>query len=1318
VEKNTAVRILLASPEEIRSWSHGEVRKSETISYRNFKPEPDGLFCEKIFGPVRDYECRCGKFKGARYKGVICDRCGVEVTINKVRRERFGHIELASPVVHTWYLKTIHYIALLLNVTSKVLTKIAYFINFVVIDPMDAPLKKMQLLTDEEYREYKKQYDFVAKKGAEAIIDILSDIDLVALETELMAVLQETSKQKKAKAIKRLKVIKAFKDTNRSPINMILDVIPVIPPDLRPLLQLDGGRFATADLNDLYQRVINRNTRLKKLMEVKAPDIMIQNEKRMLQESVDALFDNSKRDRPILGTANRPLKSLSDTLKGKEGRFRQNLLGKRVDYSGRSVIVVNPRLEMDQCGIPKEMALELFKPFVMEGLVRTGLTQSLRQARAMVEQRNPDVYKVLSEVVKGHPVLLNRAPTLHRLGIEAFDPILCEGKAIQIPPLVCQPFNADFDGDQMAVHIPLTLSAQMESRVLMLSSRSILSPASGNPVMMPQEDIILGCYYLTMSAVGEPTKHVYNDFHVINNAYNHGYLKLRDAINYRIPMGESYREKGKLFTVNGKNGKTIITSVGQALYNGIIREEIEPAVAHRGDIYKQANDDSFTGEWNLPYYNEGMSRGNLRSQILECYRLNGSAVTAILLDKIKETGFEWATTGGISVGIANLIIPPARDRIIADTEKKVDTVFNHYEQGLISDNERYQEVVRLWREATEVIKNEVFDYFHEDDPIHMMASSGARGSRDQINQLCGLKGLMTDPTNKIIEFPIKSNFKEGLNVLEYFISTSGTRKGLADTALRTSDAGYLTRRLVDVSHDVIIREVDCTRSTVRPIIVAGKTIKPISIQAVGKKAHEDVKDPLTGEIIVKANRKITFKKAKAMDAAGVKAAVVEDSVNGIILTPLYDGSAIVEKLSERIIGRTASEDIKVWPFKIHPVDSKKIVGNTLAQDIMNLDEVVYEAGSKISELTLKNAKDLGYDEIKVATGKGKIVVPYNEIIDEKAIEKIVESSIGHCKVRSPMTCKSTMGVCAKCYGRDLSTRNLVDIGEAVGIVAAQSIGEPGTQLTLKTFHMGGAATVDITSGLPRVEELFEARKPKGEAPIAAISGTISIEQEYDLVMLTITSKDDAKKTYKLSHTIRLLVANGDEVEAGQSLADGPVDPHELLRIRGMSETQKYLITSIQKVYKSQGVDINDKHIEIIIHQLLRRVQINDPGDSNLIPREIHDKLEIQEINRLLESQNKKPVTFEPVLQRVTKSAITSDSFLSAASFQETPRVLSRAAAEGKIDPIHGLKEAVIVGQLIPSGTGIEDYLGYEVISNAEEDEDDEGIIIDKEVIIA
>ncbi len=1315
MEKNTAVRILLASPEEIRSWSHGEVKKSETISYRNFKPEPDGLFCEKIFGPMRDYECRCGKFKGARYKGVVCDRCGVEVIINKVRRERFGHIELAAPVIHTWYLKTMPYIALLLNITGKVLAKITYFINYVVIDEMDSPLKKMQLLTDEEYREYSKQYEFKAKKGAEAILDLISEIDLNKLEEELIVDLESGSAQKKAKAIKRLNVVKAFQSTGRTPANMILDVIPVIPPDLRPLIQLEGGRFATADLNDLYQRVINRNTRLKKLMEVKAPDIMIQNEKRMLQESVDALFDNSKRDRPILGTANRPLKSLSDTLKGKEGRFRQNLLGKRVDYSGRSVIVVNPRLRIDQCGLPKEMALELFKPFVMEGLVRTGFTQSLRQARSLIEQQHPEVYKILSEVVKGHPVLLNRAPTLHRLGIEAFDPVLCEGKALQIPPLVCKPFNADFDGDQMAVHVPLTLSAQMESRILMLSSRSILSPASGDPIITPIEDIILGCYYITLTDDSHFVDKTYDNYFEVNNSYKQGIHKLRDTVKYRIPYGESYRENGRNHTVTDKNGKTIITSVGRVLYNGMVRETLEPEMSHRADVYEQATDSSYTGGWNLPFINEVMKVGELRNQILECYRINGSAITAVLLDKIKEIGFEWASIGGMSIGMPNMIVPKKRDEIVQETEKKVDKVTEYFERGLISDNERYEEVISLWRGASEEIKNEVFTSFTPYDPIHMMANSGARGSPKQINQLVGLRGLMADPTNKIIEFPIKSNLKEGHTVLEYFISTSGARKGLADTALRTSDSGYLTRRLVDVSHDIVVREHDCCRSEVRPIIVAGEIQKKISIQIVGKTAAEDIKDPVTNKVIVQAGKTISLKKAVEVDELGIDHVVVTTPIEGIILTPLYDGKSLIEPLKERIIGRTAAEDILVYPSEVVDVNDADSVGKTLAQDIQENGEIVFESGIKVTKKLLSHAKKLGIVDILIATGDPEVLLKQNEIIDEIAIEQITEARIEKVKVRSPMMCSSSEGVCALCYGRDLSTRKLVNVGEAVGTVAAQSIGEPGTQLTLKTFHMGGVASVDITSGLPRVEELFEARKPKGEAPITSISGEVSIEQDQDLLNITVTSKDGASKSYKASYISKLLVSDGETIDAGQPLTEGPLNPHDLLKIKGIRATQNYLIEQIQKVYKSQGVDINNKHIEIIIHQLLRRVQIKDPGDSEFILREIHDKLEIEEANRLLIAQNKKPATFMPVLQRVTKSAITSDSFLSAASFQETPRVLAKAAAEGKIDPIHGLKEAIIVGQLIPAGTGIDSYKGFDLESL---EESDESAIIDEELIEA
>lgn len=1300
MDKNSAVQILLSSPEEIRSWSHGEVKKSETISYRNFKPEPDGLFCEKIFGPQKDYECRCGKFKGARYKGVICDRCGVEVTINKVRRERFGHIELASPVVHTWYLKTMPYIALLLKVTGKVLEKITYFINYVVIDPGNSPAQKLQLLSDEEYRELRRKFTFKAKKGAEAIIDLIAEINLDELHKELMEELASGSAQRKAKAIKRLEVVQAFIDTTRSAANMILEVIPVIPPDLRPLLQLEGGRFATSDLNDLYQRVINRNTRLKKLMEVKAPDIMIQNEKRMLQESVDALFDNSKRDRPILGTANRPLKSLSDILKGKEGRFRQNLLGKRVDYSGRSVIVVNPGLKIDQCGIPKEMALELFKPFVMEGLVRTGFTQSLRQARALIEQQHPEVYKILQEVVKGHPVLLNRAPTLHRLGIEAFDPILVEGKALQIPALVCKPFNADFDGDQMAVHVPITIAAQMESRLLMLSSHSILSPASGKPIIAPIQDIVLGVYYISIDGRTKHEDKVFDNYYEVNSMYESKpkLVNLHDQIRFRIPKGESYYQKGKIFNVTEPNGVEIKTTVGRVLYNGIIREHLEPSILHRAEVANLAGDETISGDYNLPYYNELMINKEIIKHISLCFRLNGPAITAELLDLVKEIGFNMSTIAGVTMSLTDMKIPPKRNDIIKSAEKEVDRITDYFDQGFISDDERYQAIVSVWTNATEEIKGAVFENFDKFDSLHMMAFSGARGSAKQINQMVGIRGLMTDPTNKIIEFPIKSNLREGLTVLEYFMSTHGSRKGLADTALRTSDSGYLTRRLVDVSHDIIVREHDCCETEIAPIVIAEKQVKPISRLAVGKTAVEDIINAETGEVIVKANHQITWKKAVLMDEAGIKMAKVKTPVEGIALTDLYDDKSIIENIGERIIGRMSLEDILAYPSKSCSTTDESIVGEILGHDIMSRGTIIAQRGVKITKTLVKQAEKIGIEKIFVATGDPHTICMTNEMITEEVIEKISESGIGMIKVRSPLTCQSLEGVCALCYGRDMSSGNLVNVGEAVGIVAAQSIGEPGTQLTLQTFHTGGVASADITSGLPRVEELFEARRPKGEAPISEISGVVDLQPGKESLQITITAKDGTNRSYEVPYTSQMLIRNKSEIEAGDALCEGSLNPHELLRIKGVGATQSYLIEAIQKVYKSQGVDINDKHVEIIIRQLLRRVKIKDAGDSKFLPGETTDKQEIEEENRVMLSQNKKPATFEPILQRVTKSAITSDSFLSAASFQETPRVLAEAAVKGKIDPIHGLKEAVIVGQLIPAGTGTPCYLDLKVQS--------------------
>ena len=1308
MDNNQAVQILLATPEEIRSWSHGEVKKSETISYRNFKPEPDGLFCEKIFGPSRDYECRCGKFKGARYKGVICDRCGVEITVNKVRRERFGHIELAAPVIHTWYLKTMPYIALLLKITSKVLEKVVYFINYIVVDPGNSPLQKMQLLTDEEYRENKRKFNFVAKKGAEAILDLINELDMSKVELELVDELNSGNAQKKVKAIKRLEVIQSFKETQRAPSNMILEVIPVVPPDLRPLIQLEGGRFATADLNDLYQRVINRNTRLKKLMEVKAPDIMIQNEKRMLQESVDALFDNSKRDRPILGTAQRPLKSLSDILKGKEGRFRQNLLGKRVDYSGRSVIVVNPQLKVDQCGLPKEMAVELFKPFVMEGLVRTGFTQSLRQARSLIDQQHPEVYKILSEVVKGHPVLLNRAPTLHRLGIEAFEPILVEGKALQIPPLVCQPFNADFDGDQMAVHVPLTLSAQMESIILMLASQSILSPATGAPTFQPIHDIILGVYYINLEGDHETNK-IFNSFYEVQAAYETGLLKLRDKVKYRIPFGGLYFEGGKIKKSNKKSGFEIDTTVGRILYNGRIRQELEKSVVHRADVARLAGDNTVSPEWRLPFFNDLMFIKNIIIHVKECYRCYGPSITGEFLDTLKTIGFEMSTIAGITVGLDDLKIPAKRSDILKKADAEHKKIVDFYNKGFISDKERYEAIIATWTSATDEIKSAVFSNFDKLDSIFMMASSGARGSPSQINQMVGIRGLMTDPTNKIIEFPIKSSFKDGLTVLEYFMSTHGSRKGQADTALRTSDSGYLTRRLVDVSHDTIIREIDCATSEISPVIIAGKLVKPISRQAVGKSAIGDIVNPQTGEVIIKDGQMVTWKKALQLDEAGVQNAVVRTIVDGITIAPLYDGKRVVKTLGERILGRITVDEIVAYPSKLEKVDDESIVGETLAEDLAQLGKIIYTAGSKISKAMLKAAKKIGKDMIKVATGDPVVIVKADQMIDESHVELINESGVLQAKVRSALTCESHEGVCARCYGRDLSSGIQVNVGEAVGIVAAQSIGEPGTQLTLRTFHSGGVAAVDITTGLPRVEELFEARRPKGEAPISEISGKVHLEQGRETLKVTVTSKEGEIRSYEIPYIYQLLVKDNDEIDAGDAISEGSLNPHELLKVRGVNATQVYLIESIQKVYKSQGSDINDKHVEVIIRQLLRRVRIKDAGDTKFLPGETADKQEVEEENRVVVSQNKKPATFEPILQRVTKSAITSESFLSAASFQETPRVLAEAAIKGKYDPIHGLKEAVIVGQLIPAGTGTERYRSLRV--NVEPDKTEELTLI-------
>jgi len=1145
------IRIGLASPDQIREWSSGEVRKPETINYRTLKPERDGLFCERIFGPSRDWECHCGKYKRVRYKGVVCDRCGVEVTRSKVRRERLGHIELAAPVSHIWYFKGIpSRMGLLLDMSPRALEKVLYFVSYVVIDPADTPLVKKQLLSESEYRETREKYgqSFRALMGAEAIGELLAEIDLDVMARDLRSELRDVTGQRRIRAIRRLEVVESFRKSGNRPEWMIMSVVPVIPPELRPMVQLDGGRFATSDLNDLYRRVINRNNRLKRLLDLGAPDIIVRNEKRMLQEAVDALIDNGRRGRPVTGPGNRPLKSLSDMLKGKQGRFRQNLLGKRVDYSGRSVIVVGPGLALHQCGLPKEMALELFKPFVMKRLVNDGHAHNIKSAKRMVERVRPEVWDVLEEVISEHPVLLNRAPTLHRLGIQAFEPVLVEGKAIQIHPMVCTAYNADFDGDQMAVHVPLSAEAQAEARLLMLSANNILNPKDGRPVAVPTQDMVLGCYYLTMDRQGARGEgKAFRDPEEAVMAYQSGAVSLQAAVRVRMPDGEIKK-----------------TTVGRLIFN----EAIPPEIG---------------------YINQVADKKTLSWIVDECYRKLGFAPTSKLLDGLKKLGFTYATRAGVTIGISDIIIPAEKKDILAAADQAVEQVEQQFRKGLISDEERYRKVIDVWNEATENVTSSLMKSLDKFNPVYMMANSGARGNVQQIRQLAGMRGLMADPSGRIIDLPIKANFREGLTVLEYFISTHGARKGLADTALRTADSGYLTRRLVDVAQDVIVREEDC-RTT-----------------------------------------------------------------SGIEVSEIKDGTEVIEKLADRITGRILLEDV------VHPV-----TGEVLAW--------------ADSEVTADQA------------------------------QAIVKAGVKAVKIRSVLTCRTRYGVCIKCYGRNLATGRMVDIGEAVGIIAAQSIGEPGTQLTMRTFHTGGVAGDDITQGLPRVEELFEARRPKGQALIAEADGVVLIKEAKGRRELEITTADGEHVNYQVPYGARLKVRSGETVAAGDELTEGSVNPHDLLKIKGPQGVQLYLLQEVQRVYRLQGVDINDKHIEVMVRQMLRKVKVEDPGDSILLPGGLIDIFEFEEEAQRVEAAGGQPPTGRTVLLGITKASLATDSFLSAASFQETTRVLTEAAIKGKLDPLLGLKENVIIGKLVPAGTGMPRYRYIEVAAEEygpEEEEEEE-----------
>ena len=1164
-----SIQIGIASPEKIREWSRGEVTKPETINYRTQKPEKDGLFCEKIFGPTKDWECHCGKYKRVRHKGIVCDKCGVEVTKAKVRRERMGHIELAAPVSHIWYFRGVpSRMGLLLDMSPKSLEQILYFANFVVLDPGTTDLVRKQVLNDKEYREYLAKYspsDFRVGMGAEAVKELLKAIDLEKEVLEARAQIEKSSVQKRLRAIKRIEIIEAFRRSGNKPEWMVLDVLPVIPPEIRPMVQLDGGRFATSDLNDLYRRVINRNNRLKKLKEINAPDIIIRNEKRMLQEAVDGLIDNGRRGKAVSGASNRELKSLSGMLRGKQGRFRQNLLGKRVDYSGRSVIVVGPELKLHQCGLPKEMALELFKPFVMKKLVETNQCSNIKSAKRRVERADKNVWDVLEEVIKDHPVLLNRAPTLHRLSIQAFEPVLIEGRALKIHPLVCTAFNADFDGDQMAVHVPLSIAAQAEARYLMLASNNILKLSDGKPVVSPTQDMVMGSYYLTIdkdAARGEGK--AFSDSDEAIMAYQEDVIELQAKIKVRVQK-----------EYNGEMLSGIITTtVGRILFNEAIPQDL-------GFTERKTKQDQ------LKYEIDFLVGKKQLSQIVErCFKQKGTTKTAEVLDKIKELGFKYSTIGAVTASVFDMLIPSEKPSIINGAEEKVLRVEEMFKTGLITTEERYRQVVEIWKKATDDVTGKLEESLPKFNPILMMANSGARGSMKQIRQLSGMRGLMSDPSGKTIELPVKASFREGLTVLEYFISSHGGRKGLADTALKTADSGYLTRRLVDVSQDVIIRENDC---------FAGLKPQGMEISA------------FTGE----------------------------------------NENEIIERLRDRIVGKYTVEAIK---------DPKT----------------------------------------------GEVLVPENAMVTDEMADLVEKRDVKKAIMRSVLTCKSKQGVCAKCYGKNMATGKPVLIGEAVGVIAAQSIGEPGTQLTMRTFHTGGVATgEDITQGLPRVEELFEARKPKGVALVCETAGVAKIITTPEKREIIVTAANGEQKAYPIPYSSRIKIKDGDKVESGTLLTEGSVFPQDILRTKGPKAVQEYIVKEVQAVYRMQGVEINDKHVEVIVRQMLRKVKIEDCGDTKLLPGELVDFFRFDDENSEVLANGGKPATAKRTLLGITKASLATDSFLAAAAFQETSRVLTEAAIKNKIDTLHGLKENVIIGKIIPAGTGIKNYRNVEVISNIE-----------------
>ncbi|WP_062196958.1 DNA-directed RNA polymerase subunit beta' [Massilibacterium senegalense] len=1191
------MKIGLASPDKIRSWSYGEVKKPETINYRTLKPEKDGLFCERIFGPTKDWECHCGKYKRVRYKGVVCDRCGVEVTRAKVRRERMGHIELAAPVSHIWYFKGIpSRMGLVLDMSPRALEEVIYFASYVVTEPGDTPLEKKQLLSEKEYRTYVEKYghSFQAQMGAEAIRKLLYDIDLDKEVEALREELNTAQGQRRTRAIKRLEVIEAFRSSGNNPSWMVLDVLPVIPPELRPMVQLDGGRFATSDLNDLYRRVINRNNRLKRLLDLGAPNIIVQNEKRMLQEAVDALIDNGRRGRPVTGPGNRPLKSLSHMLKGKQGRFRQNLLGKRVDYSGRSVIVVGPNLKMYQCGLPKEMALELFKPFVMKELVERGLAHNIKSAKRKIERVHAEVWDVLEEVIKEHPVLLNRAPTLHRLGIQAFEPTLVEGRAIKLHPLVCTAYNADFDGDQMAVHVPLSAEAQAEARLLMLAAQNILNPKDGKPVVTPSQDMVLGNYYLTLErkgAYGEGT--IFKDVNEAILAYQNGYVHLHTRI--ALPAASFINCE---FPEQQKN-QLLLTTVGKLIFNEILPDSFpymnEPTIYN---LEQQTPDKYFVPfgtnikeEFEKRELVSPFKKGFLGKIIAEVFKRYQTTETSKMLDRMKDLGFKYSTKAGITIGVSDIVVLPEKQEILQEAEDKVARVLKQFRRGLITEDERYERVISIWGEAKEVIQSRLMKSLDSTNPIFMMSDSGARGNASNFTQLAGMRGLMANPAGRIIELPIKSSFREGLTVLEYFISTHGARKGLADTALKTADSGYLTRRLVDVAQDVIVREDDCGTD------------------------------------------------------------------RGLHVSAIKEGNELIESLYDRLVGRTAFQTVR------HPET-------------------------------------------------GDIIVHKNELITEDTAKEIEDSGIEEVVIRSVFTCDTRHGVCKKCYGRNLATGADVEVGEAVGIIAAQSIGEPGTQLTMRTFHTGGVAGDDITQGLPRIQELFEARNPKGKAVITEITGTVSdINDSKERVEVSVECAIETR-TYQIPYGARLKVTLGDKVQAGDEITEGSIDPKELLKIKGIQGVQEYVLREVQKVYRMQGVEIGDKHVEVMVRQMLRKIRVVESGATDILPGSLVEIHQFKDANEQVLLEGKQPALGRPELLGITKASLETDSFLSAASFQETTRVLTDAAIKGKRDELLGLKENVIIGKLIPAGTGMLRYRNTQVEPVEKEE------VIDEESTIA